>query len=537
MVQTTLDIDTSFELKTRVICKLYDIGAVKFGKFVLKSGVESPVYIDLRIIPSFPELFLDLISLLIHVGEQNQLFTALNHENQQLFLCGVPYSALTFASVVAAQKSLPSIIVRKEQKTYGTKNMVEGKYEANDRVLIIEDVMTSGASILETVEKIEAEKLQVEHAIVFLNRQQSGTGLQFDLPAPSNGAKLNKPHYPVTACVTLDEVVSVLLTEQKIDAQTAETIRNYVSQNQFQTSSSSSSASETTKQVETPKELSFEERAKLAKTNAFSKQLFELMAEKKTNLCLSADVSDPVQLINIIEQVGDEICLLKTHMDIVQLTGSPFTSYEQLIQRIVELSEKHRFLIFEDRKFADIGNTVQHQYEHGPFSICKWAHLTNTHLVSGLSSVKALQQSAQKYIAAQKELNSATATRGCLVIAEMSTQDSLYSKPEFKQYFLKLSEQSAEECPDFVSGFICQGRFIKETEKSAHLLFCTPGVNIDSSADGLGQVYNSPEHVVSELKSDVIIVGRGIYHSQNPQKSAQEFRQRAWSAYEKRLQQ
>ena len=448
--------------------------------------------------------------------------------------------------------------------------------------------MTSGASILETVEKIEAEKLQVEHAIVFLNRQQqSGSGLQFDLPVPSQFSdKLQQSSYAVTACVTLDEVVSVLLREQKIDEQVAHTIRSYVASNQIKKSApttttvektaavekSSSSqeelSQETSKAFEAQEEkssssssttgktgkaqegeLSFEQRAQLARTNAFSKQLFELMARKKSNLCLSADITDADELIRVIDQVGSEICLLKTHMDIVQLKkssedlhASQFPSYESLIQRIVELSEKHDFLIFEDRKFADIGNTVQHQYENGPFSIVQWSHLTNTHLVSGLSSVKALQQSAQRFlsfvekdVAATTTTATTTTTRGCLVIAEMSTQDSLYGKPEFKQYFLQLSEQAAEECSDFVSGFICQGRFIKQSDRGAHLLYCTPGVNIDASADGLGQVYNSPEHVVGELKSDVIIVGRGIYHNTDPRQSAQEFRQRAWSAYEKRI--
>lgn len=66
-------------------------------------------------------------------------------------LCGVPYTALPIATVVSIDTNLPMLIRRKEQKTYGTKKLIDGEYSCGDDVIVIEDVITSGASILETV--------------------------------------------------------------------------------------------------------------------------------------------------------------------------------------------------------------------------------------------------------------------------------------------------------------------------------------------------------------------------------------------------
>src|SRR5262245_38459824 len=101
--------------------------------------------------------------------------------------------------------------------------------------------------------------------------------------------------------------------------------------------------------------ISYTERAHYC-LSTLAKNIFTLMEDKKTNLALSADVTSSQKLLDLAETVGPEICMLKTHVDIIE----DFTP--EFIHQLKKIALKHRFILFEDRKFADIGNTVRHQY-------------------------------------------------------------------------------------------------------------------------------------------------------------------------------
>ncbi|KAG7005262.1 orotidine 5'-phosphate decarboxylase [Physcia stellaris] len=116
--------------------------------------------------------------------------------------------------------------------------------------------------------------------------------------------------------------------------------------------------------------------------------LLQLISIKKSNLCVSADVHTSSALLRLAEDVGDYICVLKTHADIID----DFS--EQTIKRLSEVSRRKNFLLFEDRKFGDIGSTVQSQYTRGPLAIATWAHLTNAHIFPGPAIIEALHSAA-----------------------------------------------------------------------------------------------------------------------------------------------
>ncbi|QDS77667.1 hypothetical protein FKW77_003313 [Venturia effusa] len=137
---------------------------------------------------------------------------------------------------------------------------------------------------------------------------------------------------------------------------------------------------------------SYEDRAAFPYTSPLQVYLLHLIALKRTNLCVSADVSTTAELLSVAEDVGDSICILKTHADIIDDWG------DRTVRGLREIARRKRFLIFEDRKFGDIGSTVQKQYTSGPLQIAKWAEITNAHIFPGPAIISSLKAAAQSTI-------------------------------------------------------------------------------------------------------------------------------------------
>jgi len=187
---------------------LLNAGCIKFGNFTLKSGLSSPIYIDLRRIISFPKL-------LAQIGEAYlPLLSNLTFDR----LAGLPYAAIPIATAVSLQADYPMIYPRKEVKTYGIKAEIEGEFHAGETALVIDDLATTGGSKFEAIEKLTAVGLVVKDIVVLVDRQ--------------SGAKesLEQAGYSMHAVLTITQLLDYWDETGKVEKGKIEETREFLKQ-------------------------------------------------------------------------------------------------------------------------------------------------------------------------------------------------------------------------------------------------------------------------------------------------------------------
>jgi len=215
-------------------------------------------------------------------------------------------------------------------------------------------------------------------------------------------------------------------------------------------------------------------RCRALSENAMAKRLLALMQEKQSNLSVAADVNTCAEVLALAEAIGPHVCVFKTHVDVL----ADFTP--EFGQQLMSIADKHKFLIFEDRKFADIGNTVSMQYSGGVYKIADWSHITNAHTVPGPGIIDGLAVAGLPK------------GRGLLLLGEMSSSGTLAAGD-----YTKKTVEMAVARRDFCMGFICTSR-LSEDPAMVHM---TPGVQLEQGTDNLGQRYLTPEIVIAERTS------------------------------------
>ena len=447
------------ESKKEFFLECYKLGIIKFGRFTLKSGIESPFYVDLRPLASDPKILKNLA---------NYLLEMLPLDNFDL-ICGVPYAALPMATAMSLESYIPLIIKRKEAKEYGTKKMIEGIYQKGQNCLLVEDVITSGKSLVETIAEVEQEDLKISDIVVVLDREQGGKQL------------LENKGFRVHTLFSISEVCDILQETGDLSDEEVKRIQDFLQGNHVQ--------------FEEKIKSSYETKLNTVQ-HSVSKKLLETAIEKKSNLIASADVTTTAELLALAEKVGPHIIALKTHIDII----SDF-DYNTTILPLKAIAEKYQFLLMEDRKFADIGNTQELQFTSGVFKITDWADFVTSQVIGGYNSLDCFKNV------------------GVVAIVGMSSKGALTSN-NYREEALKVALSHPN-----VIGAVSQNTIPED------ILLFTPGVNLADSGDGKGQQYNTPEHVFKTLHTDFIIVGRGIYQAENPEQAATTYKNEGWKAY------
>jgi uridine monophosphate synthetase len=378
------------------------------------------------------------------------------------------------------------LIRRKEAKSYGMKKMVEGIFKIGDKPVIVEDIITSGSSIIETVADLKNEGLNVTTALVIIDREQGGK------------KNLENAGIKVKNLFTITELIDYLQEAGKLTEASINVIREYIKNVQ---------APLIKKDNNDRLKQDFISRSKLSK-NSMAIKLFKLMSEKQTTLCLAADFTKSQEIFDIANIAGPHIAVLKIHVDIIEDFDKSF------IDKIKSIAKKYNFLIMEDRKFADIGQIVSFQYKNGIYAIAEWADLITVHPISGSGIFQGIKNG----------LDGISQDRGIFVIAEMSSEGAL-SKDNYVTSAISNFKDS-----DLITGFVCQ----KNHFTDPGLIQLTPGVKLIVSNDNLGQQYSLPQDVVNS-GADLVVVGRGITQAKNKLASVLEYKKVLWETYENRI--
>ena len=196
--------------KKELILKLAEIDAIKFGEFKLKTGSISPIYLDLRVIVSYPEI-LQVVGEIMWAEVKDLDFD---------IICGVPYTALPIATAISLAHNKPMVMRRKEVKDYGTKNAIEGAYEKGQNCLVVEDLVTSGSSVFETIEPLEHEGMKVTDIVVLLDREQ---GAQENVSGKG---------YNLHSIFNMTYLLDVLKEEGKIEQEMYDKVKEFIEENQ-----------------------------------------------------------------------------------------------------------------------------------------------------------------------------------------------------------------------------------------------------------------------------------------------------------------
>ena len=155
-----------------VALSLYDIGAVQIGKFRLHSGRKSPIYLDLRLLVSHPQVLRQVAAAYYALIKERDL--------QFDLLAAAPLAGLPIGTALALEMDTPLIYPRKTAKNYGTGKSIEGAYNVGETAVIIDDLITSGDSIVSVAVPLKAAGLTVTDAVVLIDRGQGGEALLLD---------------------------------------------------------------------------------------------------------------------------------------------------------------------------------------------------------------------------------------------------------------------------------------------------------------------------------------------------------------------
>ena len=435
-------------LKNILLNKFYHLDIIKYGNFTLKSGATSNIYIDFRKLVNYPQFFpyLEQLIDLMMPG----LF------NNDIKLMPIPMGGLPLGNYLSFAKGIPQVMIRDKPKDHGTKKIIEGVYSNEDKFIIIEDVITSGTSILEAIKNLHSYKIDYLHydaVLCICNR----SGKQ-SLFLPGNIT------VPIFSIFTLDDIENYIIG-----------LPNFGLPNSGLPKSGLPNSG-------LPKSGITEVINYFPKQSPFSNQLYNIASIKKSNLILSCDFMSEKEILQIIQAIGNKLVAVKLHLDTI------ITNYIEFNDNLILLKNKYNFLIIEDAKYADIEAIMYEKITNSRMNITSIADAITIHAISGVS----ILENENIHIP-------------MIIVSEMSSDDNMIDVAYSRKIINKLDDVNKF---DLLGGLVCQNN-IPTFIKPFQYLTMSPGINLEETRDASNQRYRIPGRGNNRVGL-FWIVGRGI---------------------------
>jgi uridine monophosphate synthetase len=361
-----------------------------------------------------------------------------------------------FASLWGGLYGYPQLMVRKTAKAHGTSKLVEGDYVTPADVVLVEDVVTTGGSVTETMATLNAHGLRVVGVASVFYR-----GPPDARPTFTNADGTIAPYAYVLDLVGLEALRVAHVSGTGVDDADACPLTD---------SAASADAPIRALAATSPAYASPVQAAGVALVRS---------ALAGSKVCVSVDKTTTAEVRAVLEAVGPHVGLVKLHCDIIEDFDAVFVAYLQDAKR------RHGFLVWEDRKFADIGATVDKQVRGGMHRIADWADLVSCHAVGGALSLPDATYGPSPWV---------------VMIGELSCAGQLLDAAYTRQV-IELARTHER-----VVGVVCQ----REWPGLAPRLAIVPGIKAataDASTDGRGQQYATP---AEKAFADVFVLGRAV---------------------------
>lgn len=466
---------------------LYKNDCLKIENIKLSNGKISDYYFDTKKIYNNSELLNKICDLII--VKINKYVEKNNIEYEHIGF--VPYGSLPLATIISQKLNKSLLFCRKEQKGYGNNTIIEGKYQIGDNVLLIEDVITTGKSILNTIKKYENVGVIIASTFCILDRE---TDAIFDIK--------NDLNYDVNPLIKISSFINDLLSKRIIDDfQHSKVSNSIILDKKFYNNDKENKKNILKKKQEKKENIL---SGKVFLKDDYKQMMMELIIKKQTNLCLSLDVNTWNEAKIILDLCGPFICMVKIHSDLfIDLNST--SNINNFIFEIKNLAKKHHFFIMEDRKINDVDKIAYNQIYDSMFKYTDWCNFITCQNVNGESLLKYVTYVENDMNNKNKDnkdfVNFINLFEPCIIV-QMNQKNNLINDLTINKTIEYLENDDNIMRSPLI---ICQS-----LPNINNKIKVTPGVKFDESRNNKTRNYRSIEDAIVKDKNHIIIIGSEI---------------------------